>query len=74
MIERAPTFLHAYTWLACAYAELDRLDDARGAIKTALEIAPQFTLKEAARIFPNRIDEDRNRFIDSLRRAGLPEG
>ena len=73
-IERSPQFLHAYSYLACAYVELDRFDDARSAIKKALEIAPQYTVKEAARIFPYRIDEDRNRIFDSLRKAGLPEG
>ena len=73
-IERAPKLIHAYTYLACAYVGLDRLDDARGAIKTALEIAPQFTVKEAARIFAYRVDEVRNRMLDALRKAGLPEG
>ncbi len=51
-----------------------RLDDARGAIKTVLEITPQYSLKEVARIWPWRIDEDRNLILDSLRKAGLPEG
>ncbi len=41
---------------------------------SALDITPQFTLKEVARLYPYRIDEDRNRFLDSLRKAGLPEG
>ncbi len=72
-IERSPKFVHAFILLACAYVELDRLDDARGAIKTALEITPQYTLKEATRIFPYRIDEVRNHFLDSLRKAGMPE-
>ena len=73
-IERNPKFTPAYLFLACAYIELNRLDDAKEIIKTALEIAPQYTLKEVARIFPYRIDEDRNHFLDSLRKAGLPEG
>ena len=73
-IERAPMYIHAYSYLACAYIGLDRLDDASGAIKTFLEIAPQYTLEDAARIWPYRIDEVRNRILDSLRKAGLPEG
>jgi hypothetical protein len=60
--------------MASAQAELDRLDDARGTIKTLLKLAPHFTLKEVARIWPFRIDEDRNRVLDALRKAGLPEG
>ena len=73
-VERAPKLAPAYLQLACAYVELNRLDDAKEIIKTALEIAPQYTLKEFARIFPYRVDEDRIRFLDSLRKAGLPEG
>ena len=72
-IERAPKITPAYMFLACAYVELDRLDDARGTIKTLLEINPRFTVKELARIAPNRIDEARSRFLDNLRKAGLPE-
>ncbi len=73
-IERAPKLAVAYLFLAWAYVELDRLDDARDAIRTVLEIKPQFTVKEAARIFPFRIDEVGNRILDSLRKAGMPEG
>jgi len=73
-VERIPKFTPAYVLLACTYAELDRLDDARGAIKTVLGLTPQYTVKEFARIYPFRIDEIRNRFLDGLRKAGLPEG
>ena len=43
-LENDPTgprsFYMFYLQLACAYVELDRLDDASDAIKTALEITP----------------------------------
>ncbi len=74
VIERSPKITSPYVYLACAYVELDRIDDAREFIKTVLEISPQYTLKEVARIWPYRIDEVRNRFLDGLRKAGLPEG
>ncbi len=69
-----PKFTYAYMLLACTYVELNRLDDARNAIKTLSEVAPQLTVKEFARILPLRIDEEQNRFLDGLRKAGLPEG
>jgi adenylate cyclase len=72
--ERTPKFTHSYEMLAWAYVELDRLDDARDAIKTVLEIKPKFNVQEAARIMPYRLDKDRNRVLDALRKAGLPEG
>ncbi len=74
MVERAPKFVPAYVYLAWAYVEQDRLDDANDAIKTLLEIAPKYTLKELARIYSYRLDEHRNRFLDNLRKTGLPEG
>ncbi|MCZ6860504.1 MAG: tetratricopeptide repeat protein, partial [Alphaproteobacteria bacterium] len=74
VIERTQKIIHAYTYMACAYVELNRLDDARNAIKTLLETAPQITLREADRFLAFRRDEDRNRILDSLRKAGLPEG
>ena len=73
-IERAPKITPAHLHLACAYVELGRLDDARGAIKTVLEITAQFTLKVGANKYPYRTDEARNRFLDNLRKAGVPEG
>ena len=73
-VERAPMLGVGHLYLACAYVNLERLDDARDAIKTALEITPRYSLKEVARIWPWRIDEVRNRILDSLRKAGLPEG
>jgi tetratricopeptide (TPR) repeat protein len=73
-IERAPRFAYPYLLMACAYVELDRLEDARGAIKRALEITPQYSLKKVPKIYPYRIDEVRDRMLYSLRKAGLPEG
>ncbi len=72
-IERAPKFTFSYLLLACAYVELDRLDDAGNAIKTALEITPRYTVREFARLYPYRLDEHRDRFLNGLRKAGLPE-
>jgi len=70
----APKFTYIYMLLAWAYAELDRPDDAREAIEKLLESLPRYTIKEVARIYPFRLDEHRNRFLDGLRKAGLPEG
>ena len=73
-IERAPRLQPPHVMSTCAYVELDRLDDARDAIKTLLEINPRFTVKEVARRLPFRVDEDLDRILDSLRKAGVPEG
>jgi adenylate cyclase len=74
VVERAPKFGGAHAFLAWTYVELDRLDDARDAIKTVLELAPHSSLKKFDRTVPIRVDEDRNRYLDGMRKAGLPEG
>jgi TolB-like protein len=73
-VERIPKSYIPLVMLAWVYAELDRLDDARDAMKKALEIAPRFSVQQAIEKWPYRIDEDRTRFLDALRKGGLPEG
>ncbi len=73
MVDHSPTFLPAYTHLAVAYFENDRIADARDAINTVLKISPQFTVNEAEKRLPYRNEKVRDRFLDSLRKAGLPE-
>ena len=73
-IEQAPKFFPVYMVLAWAYVELDRPGDANNTIKAILKIEPQYTLKHVARLFSYRLDEVCDRFLDSLRKAGLPEG
>jgi adenylate cyclase len=72
--ERAPKMTPAYLQLAYLYVELDRLDDAKNAIKIALDVTPQLTAEHVARWMPYRIDEVRERIFDGYRQAGLPEG
>jgi len=74
MVERVPKFITGYAYLACLYVEMDKLVDANDAIEKLLEICPSYTLKDMDRIHPYRIDEVRNRILDALRKAGLPEG
>jgi adenylate cyclase len=74
MCERVPNHAYVHLFLAWAYIEMDRVADARDAVKRAVELMPQLTIKEMMRIFPFRLDEHRNRFLDALRKAGLPVG
>jgi adenylate cyclase len=60
--------------LACAYVEMDRLDDAAREIRELFEISPDYTVALVDQVFPFRIDTVRERFIENLRKAGLREG
>jgi len=59
---------------AIAYALSDRIVEAREAMARLREIDPTLRLSNLERVAPPlRRPEDRARFADGLRRAGLPE-
>jgi tetratricopeptide (TPR) repeat protein len=75
VIERLSKFVPCYLFMASTCVELDQLDDARDAVRSATEINPRYNLTEAERIWTiYRNVEMNERFLDNLRRAGLPEG
>ena len=69
-----PKFSFGYMYLACIDVETDRLADASDAVRRLLDYSPQLTLKNITRDMPFRINEVRDRILDGLRKAGLPEG
>lgn len=71
-IERLPDFQVARLFFACLLVETDSVGAAEEQIKTVLSAVPHYTLADADRVYPYRQDRDRRRFLDGLRRAGLP--
>ena len=66
-----PEYPAPYRQRAAALAMVERLDDARKDIERVLELIPGNTIEEVreqASYFPNL-----DRFLEGLRRAGLPE-
>jgi TolB-like protein/DNA-binding response OmpR family regulator len=67
----------AYFYLAAALAHLERLEEARSAVRTGLALRPDFTL---ARFRVGALSDNarylaaRERIYDGMRKAGLPEG
>jgi TolB-like protein/class 3 adenylate cyclase len=60
--------------LASALAALDRLGEAQAAGRAGLALNPQFTIARLQATEPNwGNDPGRERFIDGLRKAGVPE-
>lgn len=70
---RAPKFIPARLYLTFAYAESDRMQDARAQIETVRELNPSYTIAMIRDDFPFRQEEECERFLDAIRRAGLPE-
>jgi len=69
----APGFRPCREVAAVAYAEMDRLDEARAEATEAHRLDPEFTLTSAPEVLPFKNPQDRQRFLDGLRKAGLPE-
>ncbi len=73
VIDRVPGFPMTYLFLASTYVELDQIDEAREQVQALLALNSRWTLHDWDRIHPFGSDEKRKRFLDGLRKAGLPE-
>jgi adenylate cyclase len=58
--------------LAAVYVRLDRLEEARAEVSKILEIYPDYTLKSENNL-PYKDENRRERIINDLRKAGVPE-
>jgi len=67
----SPDELLAHVTLASAYAEADRLEEARAEAAEVIRILPTFSIESQARVSPYKKQEHINRLVDSLRKAGL---
>jgi TolB-like protein/class 3 adenylate cyclase/Tfp pilus assembly protein PilF len=61
--------------LAAAYANpaVGRMDEARKVVKTILTRKPGFSISETVSQYPYKTKEQVDRYVNSLRRAGLPD-
>ena len=57
--------------LASTYSMMGREKEARAAAADALKINPRFSLESFAKIHPYKDPAAKDRYIDSLRKAGL---
>jgi TolB-like protein/class 3 adenylate cyclase len=77
-IDANRNFPTAYFSLAVALARLGRLDEARFAVKAGLALNPTFSVSRARTAWTAMSDEpmflaQRERILDGLRKAGVPE-
>jgi tetratricopeptide (TPR) repeat protein len=77
VIDRPPT--KEQLWLlptlaaAYAYPTVGRMDDAHKIVKEILSLEPEFSTAEVASRGPYKTKELSDRYVNVLRRAGLPE-
>jgi adenylate cyclase len=66
-----PAFAEAY--IAASHALAGRLETAQRCGVGVLRLSPEFSSKRFAAKEPFKIAQDRERMLDGLRKAGLPE-
>lgn len=71
-IRDRPNYLVAHRLLAASLTQLGRVEEARAGIPALLAVAPGYTVAAAARHSAFR-SPTQERYLDGLRRAGLPE-
>ena len=70
---RIPKSIGTRQLLALSYAMLGRTEDAAREMQIVLAAEPQLTVEGAMAVEPFARDEDRRRYADALRAAGVPE-
>ena len=70
-IAERPSFYHAY--VAACHAELGRMEEARKHTALALQARRDFSVAAWGERLPYKNEADLQRFLDGLRKAGLPE-
>jgi len=72
-IEENPRHPGAYRLLAASYAQLGQIEDAKVALKEMLHQMPGITLTATRQQVPWKKSDDAARYLEGLRKAGLPE-
>jgi adenylate cyclase len=59
--------------LIASLGHLGRRDEARRYLRKLLSLEPDFAIDKFAKGYPFKFDRDRERYLEGLRRAGVPE-
>ena len=68
-----PDQLTPYLTFAASYSSLNRTEEASKAVQEILRTHPHFTVERHSNIVPFRNQEELDKYINALRKAGLPE-
>jgi len=72
-LQRAPKDILTHLHLTTTYTWADRLEDAHNQVDEVLKINPKYSVEQAAKTSQYKNKADRERYLDALRKAGLPE-
>ena len=73
-VKTNPDFVNGYKPLLAALGQLGKTEEAAGYVSRLLELEPNFTVQRFAELYPLKKEFDRERYIEGLRLAGVPEG
>jgi adenylate cyclase len=71
LLDVNPNYLPAHAFLAASYSSLGREAEATAAVKEVLRVNPEFSLEAYAKTLPYKYEADIERYIGTLRKAGL---
>ena len=74
VLERNPAFVPGRLMLVSALVRSGRLEDAKWEVAEVLTLRPEITVAEQQAHVPYRNADTLARYLDTLRKAGLPEG
>jgi DNA-binding SARP family transcriptional activator len=74
VIKANPEFTAGYKPVIAALALLGRIDEAKPHVEQLLDLEPDFTIAHFREVYPLKDDNDRDRYCEGLRLAGIPEG
>ncbi len=73
-VKTNPDFVNGYKPLLAALGHLGRREEAKPFLDKLMLLEPGFTLKRFASDYPIQKELDRERYMEGLRLAGVPEG
>jgi DNA-binding SARP family transcriptional activator len=73
-VKANPNFVAGYKPLIASLGHLDRHDEAQDYVRTLLSLEPNFTVEKFGQIYSIKKPSDRERYMEGLRLAGVPEG
>jgi DNA-binding SARP family transcriptional activator len=74
VIKANPDFTAGYKPVIAALGLLGRIDEAKPYLETLLKLEPNFTIAHFREVYPLRNENDRERYAEGLRLAGVAEG
>ncbi len=72
-VDRNPIFDQGHIMLAAIYGQMGRIEDAEWQADEVLTLRPDFAIGSDRNAHGFRVDEHAQRYVEGLRRAGLPE-